>query len=124
MVRAVKQCIPDPYTKAGTLKRCGEGIVLEISGGRFYLLNSDSVQLSSGQSAGLMNDAGEEEGNAWLSPLREEKKQDLVSNIHGRIFVVRWREVQRIMNGQIHIAKVLEYTIERTNRDITCSDSA
>jgi len=115
MVRGMKQGISDSYTKAGTLKKSGEGIVLEIRSGTFYLMTSDCILLSSGQSAGLINSAGEEAGCAWLSPIREEKKKDLVANLHGRIYVVSWREVQRIMNGQVHLAKVLEYSIkERT----------
>ena len=36
------------------------------------------ILLSSGQSAGIVNEAGEEEGCAWLSPIREERKKDLV----------------------------------------------
>jgi hypothetical protein len=106
------QRIPDSYIRAGTMKRSGEGIVLEIGGGTYYLLKSDCVLLSSGQSAGLVNNSGEEEGCAWLSPVREAKKKDLVSNLHGRIYVVSWREVQRILNGQVHLAKVLEYAMK------------
>jgi hypothetical protein len=108
----MKQIISDSYTRAGTMKRSGEGIALEIREGTFYLMRSECNQLSSGQSAGLLNEAGEEEGCAWLSPVREPKKKDLVSNLHGRIYVVSWREVQRIMNGQVHLAKVLEYSMK------------
>jgi hypothetical protein len=104
------KCIPDSYTRAGTMKRSGESIVLEINGGLFYLMKSDYLLLSSGQSAGLVTDTGEEEGCAWLSPVREDKKKDFVSTIHGGIYVVSWREVQRIINGQIHVAKIFEYS--------------
>lgn len=112
----MKPMISGSYTKVGTLKRSGEGIVLEMGDLRFYLMKSDYVLLSTGQSAGLVNDSGEEVGCAWLSPVWEMKKKDLVSNLHGRIFVVSWREVQRIMNGKIHLAKVLEYSSERKGK--------
>ena len=112
MVRVMKQCIPDSYTRAGTMKRSGESIVLEIHGGHYYLMKSDCILLTSGQSAGLVTGTGEEEGCVWLSPVREAKKKDLVSNIQGRIFVVSWREVQRLINGQIHLAKILEYSLK------------
>jgi hypothetical protein len=112
MVRVMKQCISDSYTRAGTMKRCGESIVLEINGGLNYLMKSDFTLLSSGQSAGLVTQTGEEEGCAWLSPVRETKKIDLVSNLHGRIYIVSWREVQRIINKQIHLAKIFEYSLK------------
>jgi hypothetical protein len=108
----MKQFISDSYTQAGTMKKSGESIVLELRGGTFYLMESDCVLLSSEQSAGIINDAGEEEGCAWLSPVREAKKKDIIFNLHGRIYVVSWREVQRIMNGHIHLAKVLEYSMK------------
>ena len=112
----MKPVVSGSYTKVGTLKRSGEGIVFEMCDLRFYLMKSDYVLLSTGQSAGLVNDSGEEEGCAWLSPVRETKKKDLVSNLHGRIYVVSWREVQRIMNGHLHLAKVLEYSGERKGK--------
>jgi len=112
MVRVMKKCIPDSYTRAGTMKRSGESIVLEINGDLFYLMISDYLLLSSGQSAGLVTGTGEEDGCAWLSPVREDKKKDFVSTIYGRIYVVSWREVQRIINGQIHIAKIFEYSLK------------
>jgi hypothetical protein len=112
MVRVMKQHISDSYTKAGIMKKSGESIVLEIGDNRYYLMRSDYILLSSGQSAGLVNEAGEEEGCAWLSPIREERKKDLISNLHGRIYIVSWREVQRILNGQVHLAKVLEYSMK------------
>ncbi|MEI7432949.1 MAG: hypothetical protein WCJ93_01720 [Methanomicrobiales archaeon] len=108
----MKQLISDSYTRAGTMNMSGEAIVLEIGGGTLYLIKSDCILLSSGQSAGVINEAGDEEGCAWLSPVREAKKKDLVFNLHGRIYVVSWREVQRIMNGQVHLAKVLEYSMK------------
>jgi hypothetical protein len=111
-VRVMKQLNSDSYTRAGTINMSGEAIVLNIRGGACYLIKSDCTLLSSGQSAGIINDAGEEEGCAWLSPVREAKKKDLVINLHGRIYVVSWREVQRIMNGQVHLAKVLEYSMK------------
>jgi len=111
-VSVMKQRISDSYTRAGSMKRSGVAIVLELREGTFYLMKSDYILLSSGQSAGIINDAGEEEGCAWLSPVREAKKKDLVFNLHGRIYVVSWREVQRITNGQVHLAKVLEYSMK------------
>ncbi len=94
------------------MKKSGESIVLELRGGTFYLMKSDYTLLSSDQSAGIINDTGEEEGCAWLSPVREAKKKDIIFNLHGRVYVVSWREVQRIMNGHVHLAKVLEYTVK------------
>jgi hypothetical protein len=112
MVRVMKQLISESNTRAGTMNISGKAIVLEIRGGTFYLIKTDCNLLSSGQSAGIINDAGEEEGCAWLSPVRETKKIDLVFNLHGRIYVVSWREVQRILNGQVHLAKILEYSMK------------
>ncbi len=108
----MKQRISDSYTKAGIMKKSGESIVLEIGVTRYYLMRSDYVVLASGQSAGIVSEAGEEEGCAWLSPIREERKKDLVSILHGRIYIVSWREVQRILNGQVHLAKILEYSMK------------
>lgn len=108
----MKQLISGSYTKIGTMKRSGEGIVLEIGDIRYYLMKPDYNFLSTGQSTGLVNDAGEEEGCAWLSPVRESKKKELVSSLHGRIYVVNWRKAQRIMNGQVHLANVFEYSIK------------
>ena len=84
----MKQVNSDSYTKAGTMKRNGESIVLELGDARFYLMSADYSLLSSGQSAVLVNGVGEEEGCAWLSPIRDAKKKDFVSNLHGRIYVV------------------------------------
>jgi hypothetical protein len=108
----MKQLVSESYTKAGTMKMRGEGIVLEIREGTFYLMKSDCFLLSAGQSAGLFNNNGEEEGCAWLSPIREAKKKDLVFTLHGILYVVSWREVQRIINGQVHLAKVLQYSMK------------
>lgn len=94
------------------MKKSGESIVLETNSGTCYLMESDFLLLLSGQSAGLVNENGEEEGCAWLSPLREPKKKDLVLNLHCRIYVMSWREVQRIMNGQVHLAKLYEYSMK------------
>jgi hypothetical protein len=105
----MKKTILNTYSKAGVMKKSGEGLLLELPGDRYYLTAPDIMILVSDQPAGIINSTGDEEGCAWLSPLREARKLDFVASLHGHIYVIRWREVQRLLSGKAHLASVLEY---------------
>jgi len=97
------------YRNAGVLKKAGESLLFEIDSVAYYLMGSELAGLCGGQPALLVSGSGDEEGTAWLSPVRESRKIDLNLYVRGCIFTVRWREVQRIQNGQVHLARVMEY---------------
>jgi hypothetical protein len=110
-VSRVPKAIFKSYTIIGIMKKTSGVIVIELPEGEFHLTSPDMALLPAGQPALVISSTGDEEGGAWLSPVCEAKKKDLVMNIHGHIYVTGWREVQRILTGTIHRAKVLEFNL-------------
>ena len=101
--------IHETYQKAGVLMRTGLGLVMEISGSRYYIPPEEVPALLINEGVEVVNPEGEREGTAWLSPAISEKKQDLTALIRERVFVVRYDEMKRVLLGDRARAPVKEY---------------
>jgi hypothetical protein len=97
------------YRKAGIVKRCGNGISLELAEGCYYLTPEDTLLLHGDKSVSIIDSAGEVWGCAWLSPIREGKKKDIVATIRDRIYVINLAETLRLLAGTVHIVSLSEY---------------
>ena len=104
------------YRKAGTMKGCGNGIVLEIPDGCYYLTPEDTALLLGNKSVSIIDGSGEIWGSAWLSPVQDSKKKDIIATIRGRIYVIGLTETRRLLSGRVHLVTVSEYCA--TNRMI------
>lgn len=96
------------YTRAGTARRCGKGMALIVGDCTFYLPPEEVGVLFSNRQAAIVNDEGEQEGMAWLSPLHAEKKQDLNALIMDRLFVVSYRDLHALLSGNREGIRVRE----------------
>ena len=98
------------YRKAGIVRRTGLGLVMEIAGASYYITPEDVPSLLFDRGAEVVNQVGDPEGRAWLSPAITEKKQEMTARIRERIFVVRYDEMKRVLLGDQARAPVREYT--------------
>ena len=97
------------YTKAGTARRCGKGLVMEIAGVQYYITPDDFPSLAFERPAEVVNDRGEQEGSAWLSPVIQQKKEELTALIQDRLYVLSLKDINRLQDGIRHIARIVEY---------------
>jgi hypothetical protein len=97
------------YTRAGTARRSGRGLSMEISDARYFITPEDIPALMFHHSVEIVDQRGEREGTAWLSPILDSKKQDLTALISHRLYVVGYRDLSRILNGHSQTAPVKEY---------------
>ena len=109
----MKQNLSASYRKAGIVKRHGNGIILELPEGRYYLTPEDTGLLKGDKPVTVIDGAGEIWGCAWLSPIREGKKTDIITTIRDRIYVVNLQEFLRLLAGRVHIAVLSEYRNDR-----------
>jgi hypothetical protein len=105
----MKQNLSSSYRRAGTVKRQGSGIILELPEGCYYLTPEDTLLLRSNKPASIIDGAGEIWGCAWLSPIQETKKKDIVATIRDRIYVVSLAEAVRLLAGSVHAVALSEY---------------
>jgi hypothetical protein len=101
------------YRKAGIVKRSGNGIALELPEGCYYLTPEDILLLHGDKSVSIIDGTGEVWGCAWLSPIREGKKKDIVVTIRDRIYVINLTETQRLLVGTVHLVSLSEYHIKK-----------
>ncbi len=99
----------ETYSNAGFLKRSGRGLVMDIAGAEFFLVEEDLCALMSNQMADVVNHVGEAEGLAWLSPLVAPKKLDMTTVIARHIYVVTYRGFGRVIGGDQRHAVIKEY---------------
>jgi hypothetical protein len=85
--------------RAGIARRSGRGIALSLDEGIFYLTEDEFARLVSGRNAAVINDEGEWEGNAWLSPVLATRKSELMILLHNRLFSVGMRYVNSLREG-------------------------
>jgi hypothetical protein len=97
------------YTHAGTARRSGRGLFMEISGARYYIIPEDIPALMVCRPVEVVDHSGEREGTAWLSPILDTKKQDLTALIREHLYVVGYRDLHRILGGHAPAAQVREY---------------
>jgi hypothetical protein len=82
---------------------------MEISGARYYIVPEDIPALLVCRSVDVIDQAGEREGTAWLSPILDTKKQDLTAIIRQSVYVVGYRDFNRILDGHSPAVPVREY---------------
>src|SRR5512137_1090030 len=89
------------YTRAGTARRSGRGLSMEIDGSRYFILPDDISPLLFHRSVEVVDPAGEREGTAWLSPILGPKKRELAALIQQNLYVIGYRDLNRILEGQV-----------------------
>jgi len=97
------------YTRAGTARRSGRGLSIEIAGARYFIVPEDIPALLFHRAVEVVDPSGEREGTAWLSPLHGPKKEDLSALIRQHLYVVGYRDLSRILAGDSLLAPVREY---------------
>jgi hypothetical protein len=97
------------YIRAGTARRSGRGISLDISGARYFITPEDIPALMISRMVEVVDQSGEREGTAWLSPLLDCRKQDLTALIRRHLYVVGYRDLSRVLDGHILTVPVREY---------------
>lgn len=97
------------YTRAGTARRCGRGLAMEIAGVQYFITPDDFPSLMFERPAEVVNDRGEQEGSAWLSPVIHQKKEELTALIQDRLYVLSLKDINRLQDGIRHIARINEY---------------
>jgi hypothetical protein len=105
----MKQNLCSSYRRAGTVKRNGSGIILELPEGCYYLTPEDTLLLKSDKPVSIIDGAGEIWGCAWLSPIHDRKKKDIIATIRDRIYVVNLPELARLLAGSVHTVVLSEY---------------
>jgi len=59
--------------------------------------------------AEVVNHAGETEGTAWLSPVVSSRKLELTAMIRKKLYVLAYRDVNRLLSGACRDALVREF---------------
>jgi len=104
---AKEPCIA--YTRAGTARRSGRGLSMEIAGSRYFIIPEDIPPLLFHRSVEVVDPAGEREGTAWLSPILGSKKRELNAVIQQKLYVIGYHDLNRILAGRAMMAPVKEY---------------
>jgi hypothetical protein len=105
----MRKAMGETYSNAGILKRTGKGLVMDIAGAEFFVLEEDLRALMHNQMADVVNHQGEEEGLSWLSPLISTKKVDMTTLINRHIYIVNYPGFNRVMHQDQHHTVIKEY---------------
>ena len=97
------------YTRAGTARRSGRGLSMDIAGSRYFIIPEDIPPLLFHRSVEVVDPAGEREGTAWLSPILGSKKTELAALIQQNLYIICYRDLNRILAGQVLMVSVKEY---------------
>ncbi|MDD1707178.1 MAG: hypothetical protein LUO81_03170 [Methanoregulaceae archaeon] len=97
------------YTRAGTARRSGRGLSIEISGAQYFITPEDIPALMYHYPVAIVDQGGEREGTAWLSPIIDPRKRDLTALIQQHLYVIGYRDLSRILDGQTQTTPVMEY---------------
>ncbi len=82
---------------------------MEIAGSNYYVTQEAIPVLLRDQTADVLDDSGEQEGVAWLSPMIYPEKHELSALIRNQVFVVGFREMNRVLHGEQTKALVREF---------------
>jgi hypothetical protein len=104
--------IPDRYARAGRVRRSGHGLVMEIGASSYFLPPDEIPALLRDQVAEIVSSTGEQEGYAWLSPMAYPRKSEMSALIARQLYVVGFRELDRILSGDLGSAAVREFLKE------------
>jgi hypothetical protein len=105
----MKHVVCELYTPAGSARRSGKGLVMEIAGARFYITPEEILILSSDHAAEVVDFHGEREGTAWFSPLISVKKKELTALIRQKVFIMHYRDIKQVISGDRTCAPVKEF---------------
>jgi hypothetical protein len=105
----MRKAMGETYANAGILKRAGRGLVMDIAGAEFFLIEEDLRALMSNQMADVVNHVGEMQGLSWLSPLTAPKKNGMTSLVDRRIYTVDYRGFDRVVSGDRQYTVIKEY---------------
>lgn len=105
----MKHVVCELYTPAGSARLSGKGLVMEIAGTRFYITPEEIPVLLNDQAAEVVDFHGEQEGTAWFSPLISVKKRELTALIHQKVFIMHYRDINRVISGDRLCAPVKEF---------------
>ncbi|MCX6682721.1 MAG: hypothetical protein NTY71_07040 [Methanoregula sp.] len=105
----MRKAMDETCSNAGILKRAGRGLVIDIAGAEFFILEEDLIALMSNQMADVVNYDGEAEGLAWLSPLVAPKKMDLTAAIDHHIYIVSYGGFGHVVRGIRKQVVIKEY---------------
>lgn len=103
------QKVSGSYRKAGWARRCGRGLAMEIAGVHYFIMPEDFPSLMFERPAEVVNDQGEQEGSAWLSPVTHQKKEELTALIHDHLYVLSLKDIRLIREGVRALARIQEY---------------
>ena len=109
----MRQAPVSVFTRAGIARRSGKGISISLGNRTFYVPPDEVCGLFSDRNAMILNDEGEQEGMAWLSPVMAKKKQDLTALIQDRLFLVSCRDLHALLSGEREGIRVREYHTDR-----------
>jgi len=82
---------------------------MEISGSRYFIIPEDIPALMICRPVDVVDQSGEREGTAWLSPILDAKKQDLTALIRKNLYVIGCKDLNRILTGCSSGVPVREY---------------
>ncbi len=82
---------------------------MDISGARYFIIPEDIPALMVSRMVEVVDQSGEREGTAWLSPILDARKQDLTALIRRNLYVVGYRDLSRVLDGHTRTAPVKEY---------------
>jgi hypothetical protein len=105
----MSRVIHEPYQNRGTMRRSGQGLVIEVCGSEYFIIPESVHELTTDRTVEVVNRDGEQEGTAWFSPLTGGTKRDLTALIHTHVFVVPGREMKRLLTGQVSTSVVREF---------------
>jgi hypothetical protein len=82
---------------------------MDISGAQYFITPEDIPPLMVSRMVDVVDQSGEREGSAWLSPILDSRKKDLTALIRQRLYVVGYRDFSRVLDGHTRTAPVKEY---------------
>ncbi len=105
----MRHTVTEQYVRAGIARRSGKGLMIEIAGAGFYITPDEMPALMGDRPAEVVNRAGENEGTAWLSPLVSPRKMELTAMIRKKLYVLAYRDMNRLLSGACRDALVREF---------------
>lgn len=112
----MKHAAYDLYTRAGTARGSGKGLVMEIAGACYYITPEEMPGLMKDQAADVVDFHGEQEGTAWLSPIIYPRKQELTALIKEKVYLIPYRDLSSILGGNGHRVVIREFHPEPLKR--------
>jgi hypothetical protein len=108
----MKHAACELYTRVGTARGSGKGLVMEIAGACYYITPDEMPELMMDRAADVVDLHGEREGTAWLSPIIYPRKKELTALIKERVYMIPYRDFSGILAGNGHRVLVREFHSE------------